>query len=153
MADSDTPVKNPTVRRPYHERLVAAFIEHGRIGDAAKAAGVSRRTAQRWKAVPEWWAEVEAARGEVVQGALAVLRNGLPLTAERLVRIANESVIEAVAVRAAVAVFEAHSRLSERHDLEQRLAAIEAALQAQKVVPVRSGRPTFLSSVRPPMVA
>ena len=43
-------------------------------------------------------------------------------------RVAKDSAQDAVAVRAAVAVFESFGRLSERSNLEERIAKLEAAL-------------------------
>lgn len=153
MTASVTPVNDaapvPPRKRAYHERMVGAFIEHTRLENVANAVPCSVRTVQRWRAVPEWWAEVEAARGEVVRDAIARLRNGLPHAAERLVKVARESPADGVAVRAALAVIEAHGHLTERTELERRLAALEAAL-AQRAAPSAAPRRPALLSIPSP---
>ena len=142
MTESDTPAAKKTPRkRAYHERLVAAFIEHTKVADVAAAVDLSERTIQRWRAVPEWWTEVEAARGEVVRDAIAVLRNSLPVAAKRLSAIASESKAEGIAVRAALGLIEAHTRLTERIHLEERLSRIEELVATRPPAPVYPGVP------------
>ena len=76
-------VRSTNVRpAPYHAALVVAFIEHRKVVDVARAVGLSSRTVRRWKAAPGHWAEVLAAREEVLQRALAIV------AAERAAQIA-----------------------------------------------------------------
>jgi hypothetical protein len=150
VPDSPVPGKPPS-RRAYHARLVAAALEHTKAADIAAASGVSERTYRRWRAIPENAAEVEAARGEVIKDAIALLRNGLPLAARRLVKVASESPTEGVAVRAAIAVIEAHGSLTQRTELEERLERVEQLLTGLQRTPApnpgpwnRSGVPTVI---------
>lgn len=125
------PAKEPRrrARRAYDALLLRAHVEHHTVEAICAATGLSRSTVQRWRRDPQNTAEVQAARGDVVRGALASLRNGLGAAARRLVLVVEKSERDDVAVRAAVAMFEAHGRLSERTDLEQRLGALEAAVR------------------------
>ncbi|ACL66763.1 hypothetical protein A2cp1_3433 [Anaeromyxobacter dehalogenans 2CP-1] len=117
-------------KRVYHDRLLAAFVQHTRTEDVAKHVRLSVRTVQRWRAIPECWAEVEAARGEVIRDAVTRLRNGLPSAADRLVQLARGAKSDHVAARAAQAVIEAHATLTVRQDLDARLARVEELLAA-----------------------
>lgn len=122
--------RSPSRKRVYHQRLVAAFVRYARTEDVAKYVRLSLRTVQRWCAVPEWWAEVEAARGEVLRDAVTRLQNGLPAAADRLVQLARDPKDDGVAAQAAQAVFEAHGALTARQDLDARLARLEELLAA-----------------------
>src|SRR5262249_47488493 len=124
LADSGAPrsVRRPT-RRPYHEFLLAAFASGGSVDEAAQQAGVSRRTAQRWRALHHQ--EVLTARREMLDGMLSRVRAALRAALERLESIAKNSEDEAVAVRAALGLWDIFGRVSDRMELEERLAALE----------------------------
>jgi len=114
-------------RRRYHELLLAAFVAGSSVEEAARHAGVSRRTAQRWK--PIHWGEVTAVRREALDGLLASVRKALPAALERLQTIAKESEDEAVAVRASLGIWDIFGRVSDRMEFEERLAALEQAAE------------------------
>ncbi len=125
LSQSVTP--RPAERRSsrYHEALLAAFVSGASVGEAARLAGISERTAQRWKALH--WAEVTAARREALDGLLTSVRRALPAALERLQSIAETSQDEAVAVRASLGIWDIFGRVSDRMELEDRLAALEQA--------------------------
>jgi hypothetical protein len=127
MARSASPRRR---RSPFHEALVTAFAARHRLADVSAATGVPRRTVQRWKADPENWAEVEAVRDECLHDAISQLRQGLPRVAERLLKVAlSDTESSSITVRAAQVVFDIFNDLSARAEIEQRLAALEAALR------------------------
>jgi deoxyribodipyrimidine photolyase len=143
MAASDAPAPQKPRRSASNEALVLAFLENPRTEDAARAAGCSARTARRWKADPEHWAEVIARRGELLDHAVAKLRRALPKVTDRLVLLALENEDPAIAVRASVAALDAYSKLSAGAELDQRLSALEQHLRA---APFRTTtRPTLLA--------
>jgi hypothetical protein len=113
--------KGPT--RRYHESLLAAFVSGASIGEAARQAGVSERTARRWKA--GHGTEVLAARRALLDGLLTKVRAALPVALERLESIAKNSEDEGVAVRASLGLWDIFGRVSDRMELEQRIAALE----------------------------
>jgi transposase-like protein len=124
LAESVTsrPVKRRLPR--YHEALMAAFATGASVGEAARLAGVSERTAQRWKACHG--TEVLAARRGVLDGLLSKVRAALPAALERLENIAKNSEDEGVAVRASLGLWDIFGRVSDRMELEERLSALEA---------------------------
>jgi hypothetical protein len=92
------------------------------VGEAARQAGVSERTAQRWKANNA--DEVIATRRRMLDGLLDRVRNALPAALNRLETIAKDSQDEAVAVRAALGIWDIFGRVSDRMQLEERLSAL-----------------------------
>jgi len=120
-------------RRPYHHQLVLAFLEHTRLAAVAAATGLSKSTVERWKAVPENWAEVDAARGELVESAISRLRTYMPKVAEELAAIAfgtsGEKAEAYVRVRALAEIRDTFLSLNQRVELEQRMSFIERALR------------------------
>jgi hypothetical protein len=114
-----------TVRRlsRYHDALLAAFVSGVTVAEAARQAGTSERTAQRWKA--RHWNEVQTASRGIVEGLVTRVRNALPGALARLEKVAKESEDDGIAVRAAVALWDIFGRVTDRMQLEERLAALE----------------------------
>jgi hypothetical protein len=131
LACSDLPAgAKERGRRRYHEALLAAFASGASNAEAARQTGVSERTARRWRSKHN--AEVLAARREMLEGMLSRVRGALPAALERLESIAKNSEDEAVAVRASLGLWDIFGRVSDRMELEERLAALELAAAARK---------------------
>jgi hypothetical protein len=126
LAESVTPrsVKRRLPR--YHEDLLAAFATGASAGEASRLAGVSERTAQRWKA--GHGEELLTARRGMLDGLLSKVRAALPAALERLESIAKNSEDEGVAVRASLGLWDIFGRVSDRMELEERLSALEARM-------------------------
>ena len=132
MADSTTQPTRKRIKKVYHAALVAAFTRLNRVGDVAEATGISRRTIQRWRAEPENWAEVVEAQRGFLSDTLSKFRIALPELAAGMVDMArNAEEPAAVRLRASMGCFETFAALSQRTELEQRMAAIEEALAAR----------------------
>jgi len=126
--------KKTPPRRAYHERLVAAFLANTKIADVVLAVDLDRRTVQRWAAVPQWWAEVEKARADVLSEVLNRLRNSmLEVTGVPISVALDPNEPGQVRVRAASVVIETFAALQNHSDLERRMAALELmATQKEK---------------------
>ena len=146
MADSTS---RPPVKRHYHAALLNAFLSNPRTADAARVAGVSVRTAERWKS--RYRAEVEAHRAELVQEVLTRLRGRLPAIADELGGIATDSEQPAYTrVAAAKAAFEAFRGLDQHSGLEARMAALESRLDHPEVrAALARVRPARAEPLRP----
>jgi hypothetical protein len=133
MAERDTPASdNPGSRTPaYHAVLLEAFLAGSSVGDAARQAGISRRQCQRWRG--RYWHLVQEARQEALDGLVARVRRALPVALDRLENTARAGEDEGTAVRAAMGLFEVFGKVSERVELDQRLAWIEERLNAPAV--------------------
>lgn len=179
MTSNGTAPKHPAPRRSRaHELLLAAFVTGATLEQAARAAGVSPRTAARWKANPANRSELDAARADLVETALASVREALPAAAQGVagaVRALGEAVPAAakrlaevvqdpeaetsVAIRASTELlanvhrfhaltFEVFARLAEQSATAARLDALEATVAAQA-----AARPTVRPYARPTLLA
>lgn len=99
---------------------------------AAKAAGVTTRTVERWCADPEFALEVRDTRTELLNAAVGQLAAGAAEAVATL-RAATADPEEKghVRVQAARSLLDALLPLRESLDLEQRLAALESTRTEQ----------------------
>ena len=112
------------------EVAIGALLTHSTHEAAAKAAGVSESTLARWLREPTFAAAVREARRRALEQALGTLSAATAEAVETL-RACLGAEGEAVRVRAAVAILEHAMRGAEVTDLEERIAALEAALEAR----------------------
>jgi molybdenum-dependent DNA-binding transcriptional regulator ModE len=122
-------------RKRAEEQLLALLAASSSVEDAARAAGISSRTAYRRLADPVFARRLAQARDELISSALG-----------ELVECASEAVAtlrsllsardERVRLGAAKSTLEQLLRLRETLMLSQRLAALERTLQQRQ----RSGR-------------
>ncbi|MGA5339026.1 hypothetical protein ACPCK3_07405 [Streptomyces griseoincarnatus] len=94
--------------------------------EAAREAGVSGRTVRRWAEDPDFQAEVRAVRTEMLQHAVGQLAAGA-IEAVTALRDALKDADGRNRVQAARTLLDAVLALRESLDLEERIAAIEAA--------------------------
>ncbi|WP_435272199.1 hypothetical protein [Streptomyces parvulus] len=94
--------------------------------DAAREAGVSGRTVRRWAEDPDFQAQVRDARTEMLQYAVGQLAAGA-IEAVTTLREALKDSDGRNRVQAAKTLLDATLALRESLDLEERIAAIEAA--------------------------
>jgi sulfite exporter TauE/SafE len=113
------------------EAAVAALLTHATYEEAAKAAGVGLSTLVRWLKDPAFAAAVREARRRTLEQALGALSAAAAEAVETLRGMLGAQ-SEAVRVRAAVAILEHAMRGAEVTDLEERIAALEAALAAKR---------------------
>jgi hypothetical protein len=112
--------------------ILAAGIAAGQtIAAAAAAAGVSERTAARRPTDPEFKQHVAELRAGMVQLALGRLSDGMAGAASTLRELLSDP-SGTVRLGAARSLLELSTKLRESVDLENRLAALEAALEQRK---------------------
>ena len=97
------------------------------LADVAKATKVSGRTIARRLAEPEFKAEVSRIRGAMVEQAVGTLANAGTKAATVLLTLAEGAKSETVRLGAARAVLELGAKLREQNEIEERIAALEAA--------------------------
>lgn len=112
------------------ETAVAALLAHPTYQEAARAAGVSESTLARWLREPAFAAAVREARRRTLEQAIGAL-SAATAEAVATLRAMLGAEGESVRVRAAVAILEHALRGAETQDLEERIAALEAALEAK----------------------
>jgi len=105
--------------------LLAALLSGDSMYEAAAKAGVSRRTAGRWR--KRFRADLDNAVEQLAAAALRELSVGLLAAAARLRQVVEKGT-EANAVNAARALLAGYGQMAETILLQDRLAAIEEAL-------------------------
>jgi hypothetical protein len=115
------------------QATIAALLSQRNHEEAARAAGVSKRTLNRWLKIPEFQsAYLEARRAAMVQ-ANARLQQASSAAVSALVRVMVDMSAPASArVRAADCVLERGNQGLENEDLEVRLAALERTAELAK---------------------
>src|SRR5437879_902831 len=103
--------------------LVAAFAAGATADEAATAAGVSRRTAQRRMAEPTFRQEVQHARAEMVGRAVGKLTDASTAAVDTL-RALLGAEGESARLGAARSILELGTKLREGLELEERVAAL-----------------------------
>jgi len=115
-----------SVRARGENAALLVLAQGGSAEDAARAAGVSSRTIHRWAADPDFAARVAELRAELLARTVGALVDA-SLDAVRTLRECLKARSEATRVRAATALLHALVVVRESVDLEQRIAALEAA--------------------------
>ncbi len=115
-------INEDAARRADLDEVVMAALA---VGDTYAEAGVSERTVRRRMSEPTFAGEVSARRGEFV-GALAGQLVASGPEAVAVVRRCLISADDAVALRAAQLLLTMGNQLRHAHELEVRLAALEA---------------------------
>jgi hypothetical protein len=117
-------------RKNVDETLLAALACGATLEGAARQAGVSRRTAQRRAAEPEFQQRLAAARTDMLKRASAGLTGAAMESVKTLLALQGPGNPPAVRLGAARAMLELGIKLREAAELEERLAAVERQLAA-----------------------
>ena len=112
------------------ELLLAALASGTPVEQAAQAAGVSKRTAYRRLSDPRFAARLAQARDELISSALGELVEGASKAVQTLLALLDAD-DERVRLAAAKGHLEQLLRLRETLTLNQRLAALERAMQTR----------------------
>lgn len=114
------------------DKALQALLAQNTITAAAKAAGVGERTLYRWLDDPDFSAAYRHARRQVMQHTISRLQQASThATTVLLMIMADKTVSPGVRLRAAVSVLEVAIKSVELEDLQQRIEALEAALEVQ----------------------
>lgn len=105
-------------------RFVAALLTGASIVDAAEAAGISKRTAERWHVDPEVRSEIAAASRSILREAEALLRSHASEAVNVAVGIMRSGTGEGIRLRAALALIDG-ARAVDLADLEERVFLLE----------------------------
>ena len=115
------------------EAAIAALLSQRNHDEAAKMAGVSKRTLIRWLKLPEFQAGYREARRAAMFQANARLQQAANLAASTLVKLMlDASTPPAVRVRAADFILARGNQGLENEDLEARLTAVERSVALEK---------------------
>jgi len=108
-------------------RVLSALLSEPTVKDAAKAAGVGRRTVYRYMAEPVFQAALRDAQGQMLRLAVARMA-GLMEKALDVIGLDLEPGHDKahIRLRAAALVLRHYPGLVEVHNLEERVSALEA---------------------------
>lgn len=115
-------------RRKGDTILVEALARGQSVAQAARLAGVSKRTAFRRLEEPTFHDEVRKTRGRILDGASGALASTMK-RATRTLRGLLDDNHPSIQLGAARAVLELSQRLHETVELEKRLAELEKAVK------------------------
>lgn len=112
------------------EATIAALLSQRNHEEAARAAGVSKRTLNRWLKIPEFEAAYLEARRAAMRQANARLQQGASAAVSALLKVMLDPSTPASArVRAADCILARGNQGLENEDLHIRLAALERAAE------------------------
>lgn len=119
--------KNDRKIRTGEDQFIAALAMGKSIAEAAGDVGISERTARRWLAETEFRQHVETARSELMKQALAQL-SGVASDAVKTLKDLLTSPNDNAKLGAARPILANLISLKEHHELEERIARLEAQL-------------------------
>jgi hypothetical protein len=115
---------------PKKEAAVLALLSSRNLEEAAKAAGVTSRTLNRWLKEPEFNSAYRAAKRAAFDQAIARLHQFSSAAVSTLGKVMlDPATPPATKVRAADSILDHTAKAIETEDLEARLAALEEAAQ------------------------
>ena len=115
------------------EAAIAALLSQRNQEEAAKTAGVSKRTLIRWLSLPVFQAAYREARRAAMSQANARLQQAASAAVSALLKVlVDPSTPAAARVRAADCVLARGNQGIENEDLDVRLAALERAAELAK---------------------
>lgn len=112
------------------QAAIAALLEGNSQADAARLAGVTKRTIQRWLLEEAFAAELRAGGDAAIRTAGARLAGSVESAVTALIDVVEEPTADGAAVRlrAADTLLNQALRLREHNDLSDRVAALESRL-------------------------
>jgi len=114
------------------DRLLMALACGATVEAAAQAAGLSKRTVYRRLKDPAFRQRLQDLRAEMVQRTAGTLTAAGGEAVKTLLALLKEAIPPTVRLGAARAVLEIGMKVRETAELEQRLAAVEAAAEARR---------------------
>ena len=117
-------------RRNADESLLMALACGATVDNAARQAGISKRTAYRRLADPAFGRRLQQMRGDMVSRTAGTLTAAAGEAVRTLLELMKNPTSSAVRLGAARAVLEIGMKLREMADLEARLAALEQRIGA-----------------------
>ena len=109
----------------FFEALARMVASGDSIASASESVGCANSTAYRIAATDKFKSEVDRLRGEFVRDATGKLGKACSDAAEVIIELAKTAADESVRLRAATAVLDRFSKMSEQHELRARIEALE----------------------------
>lgn len=116
---------------PNQAKALAALLTHRTIGEAADSVGLTSRTLLKYLADDTFKAALKEAQTSMIADVTRRLTGMQDATLTKLYSLMQESDNEAIQARSAKELLQAFLKFWEVLNLEQRLAALEAAIGAK----------------------
>ena len=114
-----------------HEKALISLLAGGDLKDAARAAGVEKRTIYRWLDIPIFHDELTRRKSKAIDAASVRLAGGMVAAIGVMRRIMDdESTPPSIQLRAAHYYLSHALRYVELHDVIERIDALEERMQA-----------------------
>jgi transposase len=113
-------------------KAITALLSERTTRDAAKAAGVSEKTLYQWLNEPAFRAALREAEKSILDDVTRRLSAGASLALDTLKKLVQSARHESTKLRASVAWLELSLKYRDMHDIEERLTALEAAINGDK---------------------
>ncbi len=110
----------------YFDPLAVLVAQGESVRAAAAAVGASESAAYRVAKKPEFKAAVNGLRSEVVTESIGKLGNACVSAVETIIELMNTAEDERIRLRAATSILERFEKLSDHHELRERIEALEA---------------------------
>ena len=110
----------------YFDALARLVASGESIKAAAESVGCANSTAYRMAAKDDFKQEVGRLRSELVASAMGKLSTACSDAVEVIIDLAQNAEDERVKLRAAVAILDRFAKLSEHHELRERIEALES---------------------------
>lgn len=114
------------------QKAITALLSERTTRDAAKAAGVSEKTLYQWLNEPAFRAALREAEKSILDDVTRRLSAGASLALDTLKKLVQSARHESTKLRASVAWLELSLKYRDMHDIEERLTALEAAINGDK---------------------
>ena len=119
-------VASQNALRPRQVAALEILVSGGNMTEAAKAAGISPRTLERWLTRPEFSGALQAMQTTVLKSITSRLTGLAGKAVDTLAELlSGEGVLDAIKARVAVAALDSVMKWHQGMALEERLATIE----------------------------
>lgn len=107
-------------------RAIELMLTPMSMTNIANEVGVTSRQLSRWRNEPAFISALQSAQADASRRAIAISAGALVTAARTSAHLAEFSEDESTRLRAAQVVVQIFAQLSEHHELEQRITALEA---------------------------
>lgn len=114
------------------QKAITALLTERTTTAAAKKAGIAERTLYTWLNEPDFRAALRSAEKDILDGVTRRLSAGQTLALDTLEKLVKSARHESTKLRASVAWLEMSLKFRDMQDIEERLTALEAAINANK---------------------
>ncbi|MBI1795178.1 MAG: helix-turn-helix domain-containing protein [Chloroflexi bacterium] len=114
------------------QKAIAALLSERTAKDAAKKAGIGERTLYNWLNEPAFRAALRTAENEILETATRRLSAGQSHALDALETLMQKAKHESTRHAAAVSWLTMFLKYHDIHDIEERLTALEAAINDNK---------------------